>query len=317
MASLRAVRPNGIIRPLNMVPVAQWQSATLWMWMLWVQAPSGTPEPPQHGEVFVCVVAPPSVAGLSHRGMLWVQAPHRPVRDQAPLSIRPRFEGVLLSCDMITFHFFFKKVPMFGLFKKREEVFHSLIEQQAEITFEGLKILEKHLAAPNPELAEQLSQREKEADEVRRILIDELNRTFVTPFDREDIFALSRSIDDVLDYANTTVSEMVILEVSPTQFMQRIASLLKDAAYEILQAVQRLRKHPAVAIDHAQRAKALENRVEAVYREAIADLFNSADDIEHVVEMLKKREVYRHLSNAADRGDEAANVISDIVVKKT
>ncbi|MFL7868811.1 MAG: DUF47 domain-containing protein, partial [Anaerolineales bacterium] len=87
---------------------------------------------------------------------------------------------------------------MFGLFKKREEVFHSLIEQQAEITFEGLKILEKHLAAPNPESAEQLSQREKEADEVRRILIDELNRTFVTPFDREDIFALSRSIDDVL-----------------------------------------------------------------------------------------------------------------------
>jgi len=61
----------------------------------------------------------------------------------------------------------------------------------------------------------------------------------------------------------------------------------------------------------------LENRVEAVYREAIAELFDSADDVEHIVEMLKKREVYRHLSNAADRGDEAANVISDIVVKKT
>ena len=166
-------------------------------------------------------------------------------------------------------------------------------------------------------MAEQLSLRESEADEVRRILIDELNRTFVTPFDREDIFALSRSIDDVLDYAYTTVNEMVVLQVVPTPFMQRIASLLKDAAYEIYLAVQRLPKHPSVAIDHAQRAKALENRVEAVYREAIADLFNSADDVEHVVAMLKKREVYRHLSNAADRGDEAANVISDIVVKKT
>jgi predicted phosphate transport protein (TIGR00153 family) len=206
---------------------------------------------------------------------------------------------------------------MFGLFKKREEIFHTLIEQQAEITAEGLQILEKYLAAADPELAEQLASKEKEADEVRRILIDELNRTFVTPFDREDIFALSRSIDDVLDYAYTTVSEMVVLKVTPTPFMQRIASLLKDAAYEIYLAVQRLRKHPAVAIDHAQRAKALENRVEAVYREAIADLFESADSIQHVVEMLKKREVYRHLSNAADRGDEAANVISDIVVKKT
>jgi uncharacterized protein Yka (UPF0111/DUF47 family) len=206
---------------------------------------------------------------------------------------------------------------MFGLFKKKEDVFQNLIVQQAEITYQGLQILEKHLANPNPELAEQLSLKESEADEVRRILIDELNRTFVTPFDREDIFALSRSIDDVLDYAYTTVNEMVILNVVPTPFMQRIASLLKDAAYEIFLAVQRLPKHSAVAVDHAMRAKALENRVEAVYREAIADLFDSADDIEHVVEMLKKREVYRHLSNAADRGDEAANVISDIVVKKT
>jgi uncharacterized protein Yka (UPF0111/DUF47 family) len=206
---------------------------------------------------------------------------------------------------------------MFGLFKKREEVFQNLIVQQAEITYQGLQILERHLTEPNPELAEQLSLKEGEADEVRRILIDELNRTFVTPFDREDIFALSRSIDDVLDYAYTTVNEMVILGVGTTPFMQRIASLLKDAAYEIYLAVQRLPKHPNVAIDHAQRAKALENRVEAVYREAIADLFKGADDIEHVVEMLKKRELYRHLSNAADRGDEAANVISDIVVKKT
>jgi len=206
---------------------------------------------------------------------------------------------------------------MFGLFKKKEDVFHSLIEQQAEITYQGLQILEKHLANPNPDLAEQLSLKESEADEVRRILIDELNRTFVTPFDREDIFALSRSIDDVLDYAYTTVNEMVVLNVTPTPFMQRIASLLKDAAYEIFLAVQRLPKHSSVAVDHAMRAKALENRVEAVYREAIADLFDSADDVEHVVEMLKKREVYRHLSNAADRGDEAANVISDIVVKTT
>ena len=206
---------------------------------------------------------------------------------------------------------------MFGLFKKKEEVFQNLIEQQAEITYNGLQLLEKYLANPNSEHAEEVSLKESEADEVRRILIDELNRTFVTPFDREDIFALSRSIDDVLDYAYTTVNEMAVLNVMPTPFMQRIASLLRDAAYEIYLAVQRLPKHPSVAIDHAQRAKALENRVETVYREAIADLFADASDIQHVVSMLKKREVYRHLSNAADRGDEAANVISDIVVKKT
>ena len=80
-------------------------------------------------------------------------------------------------------------------------------------------------------------------------------------------------------------------------------------------AVQRLGDHPHVANDHAVRAKALENRVEQVYREAVADLFNQPQDVAHIVAMLKLREIYRHLSNAADRGDEAANTISDIVVK--
>jgi uncharacterized protein Yka (UPF0111/DUF47 family) len=162
---------------------------------------------------------------------------------------------------------------MFSFFKKREEIFNKLIQEQAAVTFEGLKLLVEYLKAPAPEIAEQLSLKEKEADESRRILIDELNRTFVTPFDREDIFSLSRSIDDVIDYADSTVSEMSILNVSPTSYMTRMASLLKDAAYEIHQAVLRLQKNPAVATEHAQRAKALENRVEGVYREAIADLF--------------------------------------------
>jgi uncharacterized protein len=206
---------------------------------------------------------------------------------------------------------------MFGFFKKREEIFHRLIQEQASITYDGVKLLVKYFETQDREIAEELALKEKQADEVRRILIDELNGTFVTPFDREDIFALSRSIDDVIDYADSTVSEMVVLKVNPTPYMQRIATLLKDAAYEIFQAVQRLQKNPAVAIDHAQRAKALENRVEGVYREAIADLFSGPEDLHHVVEMLKMREVYRHLSNAADRGDEAGNIIADIVVKKT
>jgi predicted phosphate transport protein (TIGR00153 family) len=206
---------------------------------------------------------------------------------------------------------------MFSFFKRREEVFNKLIVDQASITHEGLKLLAKYIETPESDIAEQLSLKEKEADEVRRILIDELNRTFVTPFDREDIFSLSRSIDDMIDYADTTVVEMRILNVSPTPYMIRMTTLLKDAGWEIHQAVMRLQKNPRVAIEHAQRAKALENRVEAVYREAIASLFSGPEDVHHVVEMLKMREVYRHLSNAADRGDEAANVIADIVVKKT
>ena len=201
------------------------------------------------------------------------------------------------------------------LFKKRQNVFIKLIQDQAALTLRGMEALKAYMGGQDPDAAANLTKSEKDADEARRILIDELNQTFVTPFDREDIFTLSRTIDDVLDYAYSTVSEMEILKVEPTPFMQRMASLLRDAAYEISMATSRLEEHPSVSSEHAQRAKALENRVEDVYREALADLFSGAEDIAHVVKMLKLREVYRHLSNASDRGDEAANVIADIVVK--
>ena len=204
---------------------------------------------------------------------------------------------------------------MLKLFKKRQNNFIKMIRDQAALTLEGMEALNIYMVNQDPAASATLISKEKEADEARRILINELNRTFSTPFDREDIFALSRAIDDVIDYAYSTVIEMEVLKVEPTVYMQRMASLLRDGAYELLMAVDRFENHSGVASEHAQRAKALENRVEDIYREALADLFSGAEDIAHVVKMLKLREVYRHLSNASDRGDEAANVIADIVVK--
>lgn len=196
--------------------------------------------------------------------------------------------------------------------------FLKLLSEQAALTLTGMEVLEDFVNhRGDGDNARRLRVVEKEADEVRRILIDELNRNFVTPFDREDIFALSRAIDDIIDYAYTTVDEMVVLGVDSNEYLRRMISLLREAAFEIHLATQRLKDHPNVASEHAMRAKALENRVESVYREAIASLFTGPKDIEHIMEMLKLREIYRHLSNAADRGDEAANVIADIIVKMT
>jgi uncharacterized protein len=208
------------------------------------------------------------------------------------------------------------KTPLLQrLFKKRENVFIKLIIQQATLTLEGMDALLSYMTDQNQAAAKLLTVKEQEADEIRRILINELNKTFITPFDREDIFALSRAIDDVIDYAYSTVTEMELFKVKPTPFMQRMASLLRDAANELLLAVERLPQHAGVSNDHVRRAKGLENNVEEVYRLALADLFREAEDIKQVVKIMKLREVYRHLSNAADRGDEAANVIADIVVK--
>ena len=203
-----------------------------------------------------------------------------------------------------------------NIFKPKPNKFVMLLTEQTRLTEKGLGLLKQYMDEQKPEIAQKLNATEKEADEVRRILIEELLRTFVTPFDREDIFSLSREIDDVVDYANTTVDEMEILEVSSTSYMKRMASLLYDAGVEIHLAVERLQdRHYTVANEHVQRAKALENRVESVYRESLADLFQGTKNIKNVINMLKVREIYRHLSNSADREDTAANVIADIIMK--
>lgn len=206
---------------------------------------------------------------------------------------------------------------LLGLFKRRDDRFLILLSQQASCAVEATEILLKYMQKPGEKFAVKARTIEKEADEVRRILMDELNRTFVTPIDREDINVLSRNLDDIVDYAYTTTEEMEILEIAPNVYLTRMASLLRDAAVELHLAMERLQDHPSVANDHAQRAKALENRVEGVYREAIADLFHQPEVLDDIIEILKLREVYRHLSNAADQGDEAANHVSDIVVKMT
>lgn len=202
-------------------------------------------------------------------------------------------------------------------FRSRSSNFLQLLAQQADKTREGLERLEVFFKTPTEADARRIEQIEKEADELRRILIDDLNRAFVTPIDREDLFALSRTIDDVLDYAYSTVDEVQLFEMQPTELMVKMVVILREATEELHLGVQHLRERPQVALQHAMRAKKLENRAEGLYREALAELFQQPKTLDDVMLMLKRREVYRHLSNAADRGDEAANIISDIVVKMT
>lgn len=190
-----------------------------------------------------------------------------------------------------------------------------MLLEQATKTREGLQAFENFARTGDEAEAARVGLLEREEDELRRILIDDLNRTFVTPIDREDIFALSRAIDDMLDYAHTTIDEMQLLKVTPNDYIARLATVLREAAEEVYLAIISLREHPNVANDHAVRAKTLENVAESIYREGLTHMFDRVKVLDDVVQVLKLREVYRHLSNAADRGDAAANIIGDIVVK--
>jgi uncharacterized protein Yka (UPF0111/DUF47 family) len=172
------------------------------------------------------------------------------------------------------------------------------------------------MAGLNGLLDKAVREAEEQGDEERRLLIDELNRTFVTPIDREDLFALSRAIDDILDYAYTAVDEMVLFRLDADPYVAKMAETLQVAGKEIHMAMMRILEHPQVANEHAVRAKQAENKVEQLYREAIAELFDrKVESFDAVMKTFKMREVYRHLSNAADRIDTAGNIITDVIMK--
>ncbi len=201
------------------------------------------------------------------------------------------------------------------IFKSRDEVFLQLLADQSAKTLEGIEELQRFVETGNKDSARRVKQIEKEADELRRIVTHELNQTFITPIDPEDIYSLSRTIDEILDYADSTVDEMELLNLRSNDYLKQMVALVLEGAQEIHLAMVRLRDHPSVAGEHASRARSLENRVETVYRHAVAQMFAAATDVPRLVEGLKYREVYRHLSNAADRYAEAADVVSHIVVK--
>jgi predicted phosphate transport protein (TIGR00153 family) len=208
-----------------------------------------------------------------------------------------------------------------GVFKrgKREDKFVGMLIEQTQITVEGLKLLEKWLGKTElkDKAIDQMRAKEVEADEVRRILIDELHNTFITPLDREDIFMLSLYVDDILDYCYTTVEEMQLLRIDADDHLIDMVKLTREGTEELEMAFNTIFSNPRVAGEHAKRAKKIENEVEHLYRVAISDLFVKAKDFDPLMVMLRRREVYRHVSNMADQADRAADILGMVVMKLT
>jgi hypothetical protein len=199
--------------------------------------------------------------------------------------------------------------------KPKQDNFMELLIEQGEYTIRVVDALQAYLKKQSDKKSTQARTVEKEADELQRILVHELMDTFVTPIDREDIFALSRAFDNFIDYVYDTVEELEIFELEAPEPVIEIADLLHEMATELHMAITQLMDYPGVAQEHARRVKHLENKVEDSYRLSLASLFQGPQDVHQVMEILKTREVLRHLSNAADQGDIAADTMMDIVVK--
>ena len=163
-------------------------------------------------------------------------------------------------------------------FKKRnEENFYDLLTRQAQMVAKGMRQLSEYCATGSEEIAESVIRTEEEGDMVRRILIDEINKAFITPIDREDLFKLSAKLDEVLDYAKTSVDEIRLFNVKPDAEMAEVTSTLLEMAEHIILAVSNIEKHESIASDEAIYVKSLENKVGDICVKGLANLFNNAD----------------------------------------
>lgn len=190
--------------------------------------------------------------------------------------------------------------------------FFALLREQAEYITEAVQALSAFAQNLNEADAAKVKSLEKQADCKRFELVQDLNNTFITPYDREDIFTLSKALDDVLDYFKTAVKEMEIYRIDRSTELCSFIDVLEYASHYITKAVLCMENEPEESVRYAVAAKKCENKVESLYRHSVAALLEH-DDIKYIIKM---RELYRHLSNCADRIDEASDCVCQILMKQ-
>jgi len=191
--------------------------------------------------------------------------------------------------------------------------FFALLAEQCYYVSDTADLLVDYMGTGDKSVAKKIKRDEHEADLIKVRNLHSLNEAFSTPIDREDIHRAITTLDDVINYCKSTVNEMDILGVPPDKYTLEMAIHLRDGLNALTDGYKRLKSEPAGAFLDAANARRAERKVEKIYRRALAELFQGDD----YLGMFKHREIYRHLSNAADRMADCANTLHDIVVKIT
>ena len=208
--------------------------------------------------------------------------------------------------------------------------FYGLIDEQCDHVVKSMEVFVEFMETNDVELGKRVRSLEKEGDALKRRQMEILNHAFATPMDREDIYRAIVTIDEILNYAKTTVREIEALNLKPDRHMAEMARLLRDGSVALRDGYAMLSSKPMEAETYADKARKAERNTEKVYRRALAEMFDAESHIEalkqhsegaeanaliYVVEMFKRREVYRHLSNASDRLEHAGSILHDIAVQ--
>lgn len=204
-------------------------------------------------------------------------------------------------------------------FQPKDKVFQNLFERIADISVAVSEVfLEGMRATDNTrlELLSQTGQLEHQADDVTRDLYVELNKNFITPFDREDIHELASAMDDVVDYLDEVGNKMKNYDfLEFNDYMLRIAELNNESVKELKNAVYGLRdmRHLEKVTEACLKIHLYESNVDLLYNQAMGDLIKNNRD--NPVRIIVMKDLYEDLEMVSDKCQDASNVIESIVIK--
>lgn len=202
---------------------------------------------------------------------------------------------------------------MFRLLPKEEKFYEMFIEAAINI-HKAANHLKSMLETGSDfeRYAREIKEMEHIGDKLTHEIIIKLNKTFITPFDREDIHYLSKTLDDVIDHINAAANLILILRI--TQYGQeaiRLAQIIVEATDEILKGIQLLNQIDKI-YPHCIEINRLENEADTVFNQGLVKLFENGSD---PVTIIKLKDFYQNLELATDRCEDVANVLEAIVVK--
>jgi predicted phosphate transport protein (TIGR00153 family) len=202
-------------------------------------------------------------------------------------------------------------------FIPREQVFFPLFEESAHNMVKAAQCLKELVDSWQDveQKVNEITELEHQGDLVTHKIMAQLHRTFVTPFDREDIAQLTHTMDDITDFIHAASDAMLLYKVDrPGRRAKELADIIVQGATEIEKAMPKLRRRGELKkiLKRCVELNRLENAADRVYRSAIAELFSDSTDMAHVI---KWREIYEHMESATDRCEDVANVLEGVAIK--
>ena len=203
---------------------------------------------------------------------------------------------------------------MAKLFTKDEKFFHLFVQMSQHIVeaAEALKQILEDPAGQSLVCSARIKELEHKGDELTHRVIQELNKTFITPIDREDIHDLCTCLDDVLDLIDSTAARIVMFKITEIiSDLPEMAAVLLSQANEIEAAVSKLQDNDHVE-ERCIEINRLENDADRLFQSAIGRLF---EEVKDPIDVIKRKEIIDTLERATDKAEDVANILETITVK--